>query len=98
MAVSLVVVCKPGADWLKDDGTRLMPDDLEDWNRFHQSFCQFLGSSGVRYFVVPNLIANLQDRVCFVLEKHLSKEIASTLNSEHATLGDAAAAAASGPL
>ena len=67
MGQSLVVVCEAGADWLMDDGVRLMPEDKEDWVAFHELFCSSLNDAGLEYIVLPYKVKDLDERVHFVL-------------------------------
>jgi len=67
MRDSLVIVCEPGADWLFDDGVRLMPASMEDWKTFHSLFCRLLGQEVVKYVVLPSSILEREDRLQFVL-------------------------------
>lgn len=67
MEHSLVVVCGPGADWLEDDGVRLMPESQKDWVAFHHLFCSSLKDVGLEYVVVPCEMKDLTERVKFVL-------------------------------
>jgi predicted ATPase len=69
MRNSVVVVCEAGADWLTDDGVRLMPKDRAEWIRFHQLFCSCLDDWGLNYEVLPYEVSNLHERVTFVLER-----------------------------
>lgn len=69
MEHSLVVVCEAGADWLIDDGVRLMPEDREDWVAFHDLFCSSLKEAGLEYVVVPCEMKDLAERVNFVLSR-----------------------------
>jgi predicted ATPase len=69
MARSTVIVCEAGADWLMDDGVRLMPGSMESWVEFHQLFCRCLDEWELKYEVLPYDITSLQQRVDFVLEK-----------------------------
>ncbi|KFY03035.1 hypothetical protein V490_00329 [Pseudogymnoascus sp. VKM F-3557] len=66
---SVVIVCEAGADWLKDDGVRLMPESKKDWIGFHQLFCSCLDELGLNYEVLPCNVAILDERVAFVLAK-----------------------------
>jgi hypothetical protein len=53
MREAVVVVCEAGegvAGWLRDDGVRLMPEDLGEWVGFHGLFCGFLGGEGGVYW------------------------------------------------
>ncbi|KAF7546295.1 hypothetical protein G7Z17_g8548 [Cylindrodendrum hubeiense] len=66
MSTSLIVVCEAGADWLVDDGVRLMPQDRDDWVDFHREFCQVLEQVGLHYEVIPCAIAGIDERTAFV--------------------------------
>ena len=68
MGRSLVVVCEAGADWLVDDGVRLMPENKEDWVAFHDLFCDLLRDAGLDFVVLPCEMKDLAERVCFVLD------------------------------
>jgi predicted ATPase len=69
MRKSVVVVCEAGAaDWLVNDGVRLMPESREDWIGFHQLFCSCLDDWGLVYEVLPCDMTSLHERVAFVLE------------------------------
>ena len=67
MEQSLIVVCEAGADWLIDDGVRLMPEDKADWVAFHNLFCLSLEDAGLEYVVLPHEVEDLAERVNFVL-------------------------------
>jgi hypothetical protein len=69
MRNSLVVGCEVGADWLTDDGVRLMPEDRADWVGFHQLFCSCVDDWGLNYEVLPYKVSNLHESVTFVLER-----------------------------
>ncbi|KAL2177637.1 AAA domain-containing protein [Thermothelomyces heterothallicus CBS 202.75] len=72
MRQSVVIICEAGkgvAGWLKDDGVRLMPVDLEEWVGFHRGFCEFLDGEGVRYEVLTADVATHEERVDFVLKR-----------------------------
>jgi predicted ATPase len=66
MRQSLVVLCEAG-DWLSDDGVRLMPKNRDEWIGFHDTFCAFLDEMSIRYEVLSSSIAELNDRVAFVI-------------------------------
>ena len=68
MSHSLVLVCEAGANWLVDDGTRLMPVDEKDWVAFHDLFCDSLKGAGLEYTVLPCAIKNIEERVQFVMD------------------------------
>lgn len=44
MRNGLVVLCEAGGPWLLDDGTRLVPKDLEDWSQLDSAFRAMLAS------------------------------------------------------
>ncbi|KAK8137437.1 hypothetical protein PG984_002930 [Apiospora sp. TS-2023a] len=69
MALSLVVVCEAGVDWLTDDGVRLMPTDTKEWMDTHEVFCRVLQEAGVRYAVLPCGLGRTEERVEFVLRE-----------------------------
>ncbi|MCJ1456519.1 hypothetical protein MMC28_006880 [Mycoblastus sanguinarius] len=68
MRKSMIIVCQAGADWLFDDGVRLMPQDRDDWLAFHDLFCSSLDGESLSYFVLPNTLVDRQERVDFVLQ------------------------------
>jgi len=69
MQRSLIVVCEAGASWLTDDGVRLMPASMDEWRAFHELFCRILCRMGLDFVVLPSAVADLGDRVEFVLGK-----------------------------
>jgi nicotinamide riboside kinase len=69
MAKSTIVVCEAGADWLADDGVRLMPGSMDDWIGFHQLFCRCLDEWDLKYEILLCDITSAKQRVEFVLEK-----------------------------
>ncbi|MCJ1375271.1 hypothetical protein MMC20_006505 [Loxospora ochrophaea] len=69
MQQALVVVCEAGADWLKDDGVRLMPESKKDWVGFHRLFCASLEDAAIRHVVLPCTTTDLTERLDFVLQK-----------------------------
>ena len=69
MQRSLVVVCEAGADWLIDDGVRLMPKDKKDWVAFHELFCESLKDEELDFIVLPREVKDLAERVRFVLDR-----------------------------
>lgn len=71
MRESVVIVCEAGADWLTDDGVRLMPNNPEEWIEFHVFFCSCMDAWGLKYEVLPCKMVAIEERVGFVLD-HLS--------------------------
>ncbi|EPE27934.1 P-loop containing nucleoside triphosphate hydrolase [Glarea lozoyensis ATCC 20868] len=69
MKNSLVIVCQAGADWLLDDGVRLMPENREAWIQFDRIFCSCLDEWGLEYDVVPFTLTDIDERVEFVLKR-----------------------------
>ncbi|EKG19859.1 hypothetical protein MPH_02861 [Macrophomina phaseolina MS6] len=51
MRSSVVVLCSPEAKFLKDDGVRLMPRDVQEWEDLHKAFCNVLDENGIPYLV-----------------------------------------------
>ena len=68
MRKSMVIVCEAGADWLTDDGVRLMPESGEEWISFHELFCSCLDKWEVNYRVLLCDITEAYDRLAFVLK------------------------------
>jgi len=66
MKQGLVVLCEAGCTWLVDDGTRLMPEDEEDWMRVDRGFRRLLEKRGIHYFVIPKEVTDLDERVQLV--------------------------------
>ncbi|KAI1386232.1 AAA domain-containing protein [Hypoxylon trugodes] len=69
MSKSLIIVCEPCPAWLKDDGVRLMPKDIEDWTYFHDIFCESLDEMGLQYENLPARMNDTEDRTRFVITK-----------------------------
>ncbi|MCJ1422794.1 hypothetical protein MMC29_000674 [Sticta canariensis] len=67
MQKSLVIICEAGADWLFDDGVRLMPTSKDDWVAFHSLFRVSLEAAGVEYIVLPCNMTGSTERVDFVI-------------------------------
>ncbi|KAK2028150.1 hypothetical protein LX32DRAFT_720980 [Colletotrichum zoysiae] len=70
MKQAMIVVCEAGADWLYDDGVRLMPLDRDEWIRIHDVFCTLMDGLGLSYVVLPAKLTDLSARVGFVLSRH----------------------------
>ncbi|KAK1978654.1 AAA domain-containing protein [Colletotrichum cereale] len=66
---ALVIVCESGADWLDDDGVRLMPLDRDEWIDLHKVFCSQMDDLGLSYVVLPAMLTDLPERVNFVLSR-----------------------------
>ncbi len=69
MSGAVVVICEAGADWLTDDGVRLVPKSRDEWVKFHRFFCECLDEIGLRYEVLPCSITSHRERVNFVVER-----------------------------
>ena len=63
-----VFICEPGTPWLTDDGTRLMPVDLDEWMLVHSSFCDLLAALNIPYTTVPKELLSLDDRLALILK------------------------------
>ncbi|KAK1963594.1 hypothetical protein LY78DRAFT_191769 [Colletotrichum sublineola] len=69
MAEALIIVCEPGADWLHDDGVRLMPLDRDEWIGIHDVFCSVMNDLSLTYVVLPAKLTDRAARVDFVLSR-----------------------------
>lgn len=58
-----MVLCEAGCSWLVDDGTRLMPDDLDAWMRVDAAFRALLEARGINYIVISKRMVSLKERV-----------------------------------
>jgi nicotinamide riboside kinase len=68
MKNGLVVLCEAGCTWLVDDGTRLMPKNLDDWMRVDTAFHEMLKTVAIDKIVIPKTLTELQERVQVVLD------------------------------
>jgi len=76
MKNGLVILCEAGCTWLVDDGTRLMPQDMEDWLRLNSAFHEVLEKLGINKLVIPKSVPDLQERVQIVLDAvHMGSDI-----------------------
>jgi hypothetical protein len=78
MKAGLVILCEAGCSWLQDDGTRLMPDDLESWLRIDLVFRKLLDECKIDYVVCRKDVVQVSDRVQFVMQQlasHMSTSV-----------------------
>lgn len=68
MKNGLVILCEAGCTWLVDDGTRLMPKDMEDWLQVNSAFHEVLETLAIDHILMPKSITDLQQRVQVVLD------------------------------
>ena len=68
MKNGLVILCEAGCTWLIDDGTRLMPKDMEDWLRVNSAFHEVLETLAIDNILMPKNVSDLQQRVQIVLD------------------------------
>ncbi|MCJ1257533.1 hypothetical protein MMC24_005359 [Lignoscripta atroalba] len=80
MRRSLIVVCEAGAEWLFDDGVRLMPENVGEWIAFHKLFCASLDVVGLSYVVMPSALIDLDERVHFVVA-HWEKKAHTSIDA-----------------
>lgn len=59
---SLIVFIEPNEAFLKDDGTRKMPTDLEEWKAFYRCFLEFMNDNHIPFKVIPRNMTNICDR------------------------------------
>jgi predicted ATPase len=67
MRSARILVCEPGGAWLRDDGVRLMPIDVDEWNSLHLSFCESLQELDIGFTVVPKEMTDIDERVRLAL-------------------------------
>lgn len=68
MKAGVVILCEAGCSWLVDDGTRLMPNNLDDWMLVDSTFRKLLAVRGIDYIVCPKDLVRPIDRLQLVLE------------------------------
>ncbi|KAH1809374.1 hypothetical protein KXX35_007481, partial [Aspergillus fumigatus] len=68
MRESLVILCPPHREWLTDDGVRLMACSWTEWEDLHLVFLHVLKTNTISFYVIPEELMELQDRVGFVLD------------------------------
>ncbi|KAH7141288.1 AAA domain-containing protein [Dactylonectria estremocensis] len=85
MSTPLILVFEAGANWLVDDGVRLMPQDWDDWVSVHREFCQLLQQAGLPYSIIPCSIPGIGERAAFVW----SKWRAAVLSDNHEPIVEA---------
>ncbi|KAH1747973.1 hypothetical protein KXW33_001714 [Aspergillus fumigatus] len=68
MRDSLVILCPPHREWLTDDGVRLMACSWTEWEDLHLVFLHVLKTNTISFYVIPEELMELQDRVGFVLD------------------------------
>ena len=69
-----VIVCEPVQEWLRDDGTRLMPEDWKEWKTTHEQFCRLLEENDIVYKMLSSRIMDVSKRTEFVLREMKSTE------------------------
>ncbi|KAF2681976.1 hypothetical protein K458DRAFT_371268 [Lentithecium fluviatile CBS 122367] len=69
MKASIVILCEAGCSWLIDDGTRLMPEGMEQWMRIDTAFRSLLAVREIAYAVVPKDMIAIGERVELVKEQ-----------------------------
>jgi len=67
MKTGIVVLCEAGCRWLVDDGTRLMPTDVEDWMIIDTAFRRLLDARGIRYILLSKEL-DISERVALVTD------------------------------
>jgi hypothetical protein len=67
MKTGIVVLCEAGCRWLVDDGTRLMPTDVEDWMIIDTAFRRLLDVRGIRYILLSKEL-DISERVALVTD------------------------------
>jgi hypothetical protein len=67
MKRSLVILCEAGSTWLVDDGVRLMPMDLNDWQKVHDAFQMLLSRLGITYLLIKK-DQSVESRIALILD------------------------------
>lgn len=70
MQNGLVFLCQSTSKWILDDGTRLLPNDEDEWERIDQVFAQLLTARGIHFILIPRDMTELSERTRFVLDAH----------------------------
>lgn len=65
---SLIVVIGPNETFLKDDGIRKMPTDLEQWKSFYKCFLEFMRKQNIPFKIIPSCVTNISHRRNLVME------------------------------
>jgi nicotinamide riboside kinase len=68
MSKSIIFLCESETAWLQNDGVRLMPDGQSDWNLMYRIFREVLEKASLRYYIVPNTMQDIKERVDFVFQ------------------------------
>ncbi|RYP05736.1 hypothetical protein DL764_003594 [Monosporascus ibericus] len=69
MKTGIVILCEAGCSWLVDDGTRLMPDGMEDWMRVDDAYRKLLAAREIDYVVCSRNLVSRAERVQLVKEQ-----------------------------
>lgn len=70
MREGVVILCESGCSWLTDDGTRLMPRDVDEWRRFDRAFVELLRQSNIEYTLLSKDMVSIEERVDLVAGIH----------------------------
>jgi nicotinamide riboside kinase len=85
MKHGLVILCEAGSSWLTDDGTRLMPKDMEDWLLVNSAFRSVLGTLAIESILIPKDVLDMQHRVQIVLDALWKRTRGQTCTSSTGT-------------
>lgn len=66
--VTLIVLIEPNQAFLKDDGTRKLPNDSEDWFAFYKCFISFMTQNEIPFKIIPENLTDINQRVDQVIE------------------------------
>lgn len=64
---SLIVLIEPNEAFLKDDGIRKMPIDLNDWKLFYQTYMKFMIDQDIPFNIIPSNVTDISDRMDLVI-------------------------------
>lgn len=59
---TLIVLIEPNESFLKNDGTRKMPTDLEEWKSFYRCFLSFMNKNQIPFKIIPSNVTNICQR------------------------------------
>ena len=74
MKSGTVLLCEAGCNWLVDDGTRLMPQNGDDWIRFDLAFRKLLQETNIGFTVISKDMVDIADRVNLAIDVHRMNE------------------------
>lgn len=65
---SLIVLIEPNEKFLRNDGTRKMPNNLEEWKSFYGCFLAFMKEHHIPFKIIPSNVTDICHRRDQVIE------------------------------